>query len=55
MCMSCGCKMYDDDMGDPKTVTTKTFDEAAKSMGQTKEEAMTETYDALKVLLGKDK
>ncbi|HSH31447.1 MAG TPA: hypothetical protein VK963_02145 [Candidatus Saccharimonadales bacterium] len=53
--MSCGCKMYDDDMGDPKTVTTKTFDEAATAMGQKKEEAMEETYQALKEVLAKDK
>lgn len=55
MCMSCGCKMYEDDMGDPRTVTIKTFEEAAAPMGQTQKQAMEETYQALKEVLGKDK
>lgn len=53
MCRSCGCNMYDDDMGDPKTITDKTFEDAAKAMGQTTEEAMEEVYKSLKITLKK--
>jgi hypothetical protein len=91
MCMSCGCKMYEDDMGDSRTIIVKDFEEAAlksgatkealmdkaygplaerkgideiteadyeaaaAAMGQTKEDAMKETHDAIGVLLGKNK
>lgn len=53
MCRSCGCNMYEDNMGDPKTITTKSFEEAAKAMGQTTEEAMEEVYKSLKNTLNK--
>ena len=39
MCYNCGCEMTDNDMGDPKNITDKTFDDAAKAMDQTIEEA----------------
>jgi hypothetical protein len=62
MCFNCGCGLVDDDMGvgtagvdpDGKSITTKTFEEAGKSMGQTTEEAMEETYKLLKKVLKKD-
>lgn len=55
MCYNCGCGMPDDDMGqghagvDPngKSITTKTFQAAANSQGQTEEEAMKNTLDLL--------
>jgi hypothetical protein len=53
MCLSCGCGIYDDPMGSDKTITTKSFAEAAKAMDQTPEEAMEETYKALKKILNK--
>lgn len=53
--------MPDDDMGqgnaglDPngKSITTKTFEEAAKSQGMTTEQAMEETYKLLSKVLKK--
>ena len=62
MCYNCGCGTPDDDMGagnagvDPngKSITDKTFEEAAKSQGMTKEQAMKETYKLLKQVLKKD-
>lgn len=62
MCYNCGCQMPNDDMGkghagaqpDGKSITTKTFEEAAKSQGMTKEQAMEETYKLLKHMLHKE-
>ena len=34
MCYSCGCGKLSDDMGDPKNITDKTFEEAAKASKQ---------------------
>lgn len=56
MCYNCGCGMPGDDMGqghagvDPngKSITNKTFEEAAKSQGMTAEEAKKETLKLLK-------
>jgi hypothetical protein len=53
MCMNCGCGLPEDDMGSPETITLKSLEEAARAMGQTKEEAMEETYKMLKKLLNK--
>lgn len=55
MCFNCGCNLPDDPMGqgnaglDPngKSITMKTFEEAAKSQGMTTEEAMKNTYNLL--------
>ncbi len=41
-------------MGDPKNITTKTFDEAAKAEKQSREEAMKNTLDLLKRQLDSD-
>lgn len=51
MCFNCGCQMADDDMGNPKNITTKTFDDAANAEDQTKEEAMRSTLELLKKIL----
>jgi hypothetical protein len=48
MCYNCGCEMPDNDMGDPKNVTDKTFEEAAKAAGQSPEEAKRNTFELLK-------
>lgn len=40
--------MPDDDMGNPKNITDKTFDEAAKASNQSIEEAKKNTLDLLK-------
>lgn len=52
MCYNCGCGVPDDDMGDSKNITNRTFAEAAESWGQTPEEAKKETLKLLKKVLG---
>jgi predicted RNase H-like HicB family nuclease len=47
--------MPNNDMGNPKNVTTKTFDEAAAAMGQTPKDAKKNARDLLeKVLAAKE-
>jgi len=48
MCYNCGCGKLDSDMGNPKNLTNKTFEEAAKAAKQTSEEARRNVYEALK-------
>jgi hypothetical protein len=48
MCYNCGCEMPDNDMGDPKNITDKTFEDAAKAMDQTAEEAKKNTLALLR-------
>ncbi len=48
MCYTCGCGMRDNDMGNPKNITTKTFEEAAKAAGETTEQAKRNAYETLK-------
>lgn len=52
MCYNCGCNMPDDEMGSPKNITTKTFEEAAKASGQSVEEAKKNVLDMLKKEVG---
>ncbi len=60
MCYNCGCQLPKDDMGhghagaDPngKSITDKTFEEAAKAFGMSKEEAMRNTMELIKKQLG---
>ena len=60
MCYNCGCQMPDNDMGkgnagvDPegRAITDKTFEEAAKAFGMTKEEAMKNTLELIQQQLG---
>jgi hypothetical protein len=47
MCYNCGCQMPDNEMGDPKNITNKTFEEAAKATGQSPEEAKQNTLELL--------
>lgn len=62
MCYNCGCGVPDDDMGqgnagaDPngKSITNKTFQVAAESMGMSEEEAKQETLKLLKKVLGEE-
>lgn len=44
--------MPDDDMGNPKNITDKTFEEAAKASNQSMEEAKKNTLELLKKQLG---
>jgi hypothetical protein len=47
MCYNCGCQMPDNDMGNPKNITNKTFEEAAKAAGQSVEEAKKNALELL--------
>jgi hypothetical protein len=53
MCYNCGCKMPDNDMGDPKNITNKTFKEAAEASGQSEEEAKRNTLELLQKSTGR--
>jgi hypothetical protein len=55
MCYNCGCELPDNDMGDPKNITDRTFEEAAKAMDQTVEEAKRFTLELLKKELKEEK
>jgi hypothetical protein len=39
MCYNCGCGMPNNDMGNAANITNKTFEEAAKAMKQSAEDA----------------
>jgi len=39
MCYNCGCGMPNNDMDNPANITTETFEEAAKTMKQSAEDA----------------
>jgi hypothetical protein len=47
VCYNCGCGMSDNDMGNPKNITEKTFQEAANAAGQSLEEAKQNTLELL--------
>ena len=51
MCYNCGCEMPDNDMGDSKNITNKTFEEAANAAGQSPEEAKKNVLQLLKKVL----
>jgi hypothetical protein len=55
MCYNCGCQMSDNDMGEEKNITEKTFEDAAKAMGQSVEEAKKNTLELLQQEVGKKK
>jgi hypothetical protein len=55
MCYNCGCGKLDDDMGNPKNIINKTFEEAAKAAKQTAEEGKRNTYETLKKQFEKKK
>jgi hypothetical protein len=54
MCYNCGCGKPDDDMGDPRNITDKTFEEAAKAAKQSPKETKRNTLDLLKIILKKE-
>ena len=54
MCYNCGCGKPGDDMGDPKNITDKTFEEAAKASKQSPKEAKKKTLELLKIILKKE-
>ena len=54
MCYNCGCGKPGDDMGDPKNITDKTFEEAAKASKQSPKDAKKNTLELLKIILKKE-
>ena len=52
MCYNCGCELPHGDMGHPQNISDKTFEEAAKAMDQSVEEAKKETLKLLQKQLG---
>jgi hypothetical protein len=55
MCYNCGCQMPNNDMGNPKNITNKTFEEAAEAMGQSVKESKKNAQELLeKVLAAKE-
>jgi hypothetical protein len=55
MCYTCGCGNPDDNMGDPRNITNKTFEEAAKAAGEKPEEAKRNALKLLKKILKEGK
>jgi len=63
MCYNCGCGIPDDDMGvgsagddqNGKSITNKTFEEAAKSQGMSVEDSKKFTLEQLEKELGQKK
>ncbi len=55
MCYKCGCGMPNNDMGNPKNITSKTFEEAAKAMGQSVKDAKTNARELLQKVLAAEK
>ena len=51
MCYNCGCQMPNNDMGKPENITNKTFDEAAKAMGNSPEESKRNALNLLQKVL----
>ena len=51
MCYNCVCGKPGDDMGDPKNITDKTFEDAAKASKQSPKEAKRNTLDRVKFRL----
>lgn len=51
MCYNCGCGIPNDNLGDPRNITDKTFEDAAKAVTQSPEEAKRNTLALLKKIL----
>lgn len=54
MCISCGCGMYHDNMGDERTVTIESLAGAALAMNQTGKEVLDEMNSHLKNVKAED-
>ncbi len=51
MCYNCGCQMPNNDMGNPKNITNKTFEEAAEAMEQSVKESKQNALELLEKVL----
>lgn len=47
MCFNCGCGAPDDDHGDPRRITNRTFERAAQAVQQSARDARQHTRDLL--------
>lgn len=54
MCLNCGCKMYENDMGSQDTVTLESLAKAAKAMDQNAEETLKNMKEALEAISTED-
>lgn len=54
MCVNCGCKMYQDDMGNPDNITVQTIEKAAKASGMSKKQTLKNLIEGLQDLLKKE-
>ncbi|HZD41253.1 MAG TPA: hypothetical protein VE131_11060 [Terriglobales bacterium] len=52
MCYNCGCNKFDDDHGDPRNITEKTFEQAAQAIGQSADQAKQKTREGLEKSAG---
>lgn len=48
MCYNCGCRMPDDDHGDERNITNRSFEGGAEAMNQSPEDARRNTLELLK-------
>ena len=51
MCYNCGCGMPNNDMGNPRNITSRTFEEAAKAMNQSAKDAKKNAHQLLERVL----
>jgi hypothetical protein len=51
MCYNCGCGMPNNNMGKEDNITNKTFEQAARAMGQTAEDAKKNARELLEKVL----
>jgi hypothetical protein len=51
MCYNCGCGMPNNNMGKKDNITNKTFEQAAKAMGQTAEDGKKNARELLEKVL----
>ncbi len=54
MCLNCGCKMYENDMGSTDTITTETLVKAAKAMNQNAEVTLKNMQEAVEAISVED-
>jgi hypothetical protein len=54
MCLNCGCKMYENDMGSTDTITTETLVKAAKVMNQNAEVTLKNMQEAIEAISEED-
>ena len=51
VCYNCGCGMPNNDMGNPRNITNKTFEEAANAAGQSPRDAKKNAQELVEKVL----